>query len=359
MGNKIIINDNVMASVLDSDYSINEALTKVYYDEIQDRRAKVPELYKDMTPVQMAYLDAGVTKKTVLGDIMNQGTITTQGAGEWLLPVMIDTTLKEYVKSDDILPYIVSTTQTETARNVDVAYLDMTDPSNKENVKKSRVAEGADLPLAKIKIGEHSIRLFKYGRAVEETYEAMRELRVDMLQKTLFHIAKDTAKQESADAAMVALDGDGNNNPAAKLGETSGSGVITQEELIDYLIDYSETTGMTPTTIIANKKVYKQLVKMVYNTNTAFGANAKFAINAPQIGGDTLTVILSDIPQKSSKDIGIILNKDMSLTKHILNGSKISEYAGNIRNQTKLGTISEISGFSKSFPDGVMYFAVK
>ena len=359
MANKIIITDKVMDSVLNGTASVNESLAKEYYGEIQDRKKQNEALFGNMTPVQMAYFDAGINKKTMLGDIMNQGTITTQGAGDWLLPTLIDTTLKENVQSDNILPYIVSSTQTESARNVDVAYLDMTDEKNKDNTKKSRVAEGADLPLAKIAIGEQSIRLFKHGRAVEQTYEAMREMRVDMLQKTLGFIAKDVANQESLEAALVALNGDGNKNPAVKLGETGSAGVISQAELIDYLIDYIEATGMAATTIIANKKVYKQLVKMVYDSNTAFGANAKFTINAPQISGGNLNVILSDIPQVGSKDIGIVLNKDMSLTKHILNGSNISEYASNIRNQTKLGTISEIAGFSKSFPDGVMFFAVK
>jgi hypothetical protein len=77
-----------------------------------------------------------------------------------------------------------------------------------------RVAQGAEIPRAKLVGGDQTIRLHKYGRALEVSYETLRRQRIDMV---AFHIAR-MAVQAEADKVSSALDvlinGDGNANAA-------------------------------------------------------------------------------------------------------------------------------------------------
>lgn len=50
----------------------------------------------------------------------------------------------------------------------------------------------------------------------------------------------------------------------------------------------------------------------------------------------------------------IALNTSQSLVKYIAEGSNISEIEKNIRNQTQLGTFSEIANFGLFNPDTVL-----
>ena len=53
----------------------------------------------------------------------------------------------------------------------------------------------------------------------------------------------------------------------------------------------------------------------------------------------------------------MIFNKDYALNKYVETGSQIQEYDANIRNQTKLKTISETAGFAKFDANAVRYLA--
>lgn len=78
-----------------------------------------------------------------------------------------------------------------------------------------RVAEAAEVPRAKLVGGEQAIRLHKYGRALEASYEVLRRTPID---KVAFHIAR-LAIQAEVDKVVAVLDvminGDGNINTAA------------------------------------------------------------------------------------------------------------------------------------------------
>jgi hypothetical protein len=83
------------------------------------------------------------------------------------------------------------------------------------SVRLLRVAEGAEMPRAKLVGGDRNIRLYKYGRVLEVTYETLRRQRID---KVAFWLQR-LAIQAEVDKVDVALDtlinGDGNANTAA------------------------------------------------------------------------------------------------------------------------------------------------
>lgn len=81
-------------------------------------------------------------------------------------------------------------------------------------VRKYRVGESAEIPLGKLTPAEHIIRLHKYGRGIELSYEAMRRLRVDRLAWWIQFSALQDEIDKVAAAVTILIAGDGNSNAA-------------------------------------------------------------------------------------------------------------------------------------------------
>lgn len=354
---KINITDQVVSAVFDSDLTVNEALASVYQQELADRRQEDSTLAQ-LSPLQIAMMDAGITKATKLGDIMNGGTITTQPEknNEWMIPFWMDTRLHEAIYGQDILSYIITGSIGVDSTVLKAVTIDLLDSTNKPNVKRARVAEGADLPLAKIKTGEQSISLYKHGRAVELTYEAMKRMRIDEMGKILDAIAMDVTHQEYNEATDILLNGDGNSNAATQIGSaTATANTLTAAELTNACVDYYLANNYPVTTAVMPEGFYKSLIGLRYDTRLAEGANSKFMLNFPQVANENIDVLVGDVSKVGGKNVVLLFNKQYALTKYVENGSMIREYQGNIRNQTRLGTISDVSGFAKFMNSSVRY----
>lgn len=90
----------------------------------------------------------------------------------------------------------------------------MIDPAA-DSVRLRRIGEKADIPRAQIDLTSHVVRLYKYGRGIEMSYEAVRRVPID---KVGLFIAQ-AALQVEADRVMQAIDvllnGDGGGGSAA------------------------------------------------------------------------------------------------------------------------------------------------
>lgn len=343
MSKNLRITDEIMSDFFDvnNTKSLNEILYQRYEGEINDLKQSNEKL-KSFSPVKLAVLSAGITGNSQMKDF------TAQGAGSsWLLPAYIDETLHEDVTNSSIMPYLVTNTTAVNSLVVQAATLDLIDDkANKDAVRMKRVSEGADLPLAELKLGETAISLFKYGRAVQATYESMAYMKVDMFSKTINYIASDVADMQSERAINVLVNGDGNKNAINTI-QTASQDVITQDEMLDFMIAFQKQAKVPITTIITGEKFFKQLWKMKYSTQENFGIGSNFTLRTPQFSMQNVDLVLADVPQIGSKDAIVAFNKDMTLVKYTAPSMNIREIDKNIRNQTQLGTISEISGFSK------------
>lgn len=87
--------------------------------------------------------------------------------------------------------------------------------TNTANSRMVRVAEGAEIPRAKLTTGEHTINLLKYGRALESTYEALRRTRIEKVAFWLEQIAIQNEMDKVSQAINVLVSGDGNSGTAA------------------------------------------------------------------------------------------------------------------------------------------------
>lgn len=345
MEKKMYLNRDVMDIYL-SGKSLNDSIREVYDNEIKDKISK-DERLKNLSPFDLVMRDAGISKYSTMEKLLN--TAYTSGgvdANEWLFPAFIETTIREAIYADDILSYLCNTTIGVDSNIVKSASLDLLSDENKKAVKKMRVSEGADLPTAKIRVGEKAITLWKHGRAIEMTYEAVRRMRVDLFSKQMGAIVRDIAFQNFDSAVDVLVNGDGNRNAATKIATLANLEALTGEALADAMIEYFFANHYVADTIIMNKEKYKKLFGMAFNSNLIPGVSQKFTFDFPQIGSQSVTVLCGDVPQIGSKDVILLSNRDMSLIRYEENGSNIQENQNFARNQTQLMTISENSGYA-------------
>lgn len=351
---KICINNEVIDAYR-SGKSMNDAIRSVFKSQIDEKISEDQKLEK-LSPMNLVMLDAGLSKYSTMGDLMN--TAYTSGgteSNEWLFPAFVETTVREAIYASDILSYLCNTTIGVDSNIVKSAMLNLLSDKNKKGVKKMRIAEGADLPTAKITIGEKAINLWKHGRAIEMTYEAVRRMRIDLFTKQMGAIVNDIAFQNFDAAVDVLVNGDGNDNAATKLATLENLEALTGEALAGAMIDYFFTNHYIANTITMGREKYKKLFGMTFNANEVPGATAKLSFNFPQIGSQEVTVLCGDVPQIGGKDVIMLSNRDMSLIRYEENGSNIQENQMFARNQTQLMTISENSGYAINTNGSNMY----
>lgn len=356
---KICVNNRVLDQY-QKGLSLNDAIYNVFEGDIKDK-IKDNDAFAKMTPLQMVFHDAGISKYSTVGDIMNTANYTSNGmdSNEWLFPAWVETTIREAAYAQDIINYLCDTTQGVDSNIVKSATLDLMNDKNKPSIKKARIAEGADLPIGRIYIGEKAINLWKHGRAIELTYEAARRMRIDLFTKQMNAIISDIAFQNLDAAVDVLVNGDGNDNAAKQLGTLATDNVITPAELVGFLIDYWYTNHYSADTLTVPINFYKQIVGMTYDPTLAEGASMRMKFNTPQLGEQNLTVLCANIPKIGSKDALILSSRSNSLIRYVENGSNIQENQNFARNQTRLLTVSENSGYAIGVTGSNMYIQNK
>lgn len=336
---KIILTDEIVADALSKGATITDMLAEKYEGEIADR-IKSDERYAKIDAFQHALKDAGISKNSKVNAFYDSSANTS----DYLFPAWIEKRIAETVNKHDILQYICSNTTVVPSRSINGTIIDLTESSNKENVKKARVSPGADLPLAKIGTSETATTLYKTGRAIETTYEDIMYQSIDVFGKTLDYIANDVANQEVAIALEVLSKLNSSNVKTWGASDEE----LTAARMVKFGCEYFDSCGMPATTIIAPLGSYASMALMNMPVTNKEKASPSLAFRMPQgILGNVELIYSSDVPKISSSEQIIALNKDFSLIKYVAQGSQIREIAKNIRNQTQIGTVSEISGFAK------------
>lgn len=365
---KICLNNAVWDKYYKGD-SLNDAISDVFANEIQDRVKENPK-FADLKPLQMVMYDAGIKKTGYLGDMMNMKvnnsaytSVTPDpnlDINQWLFPAWVETTLREDLYGTDYLPYLVNTRIGIDGNTVQSPTLNLLSDTNKKALYKARIAEGADIPTGKITIGAQAITLWKRGRAIELTYEAARRMRIELFQRQMRAIASDLAHQEIEFAADVLVNGDGNTDSAAtQLGTTSKANTIEANDIIDALIEYSFKNHFNADTMVVPKKYLKEIAGMMFDSQLRPGASMNLSFNIPQISNNNLTVIGVEDMKVKTKEAFVLLNRDLTLVRYEENGSNIQEMDNFIRNQTRLMTLTENSGYAIGTAGSNMYVEVK
>lgn len=343
----IKVTDKIVSDAYTKGLKIVDVMAKEYEGEIADKIKANDKLAK-LTPLELAMVDAGLSVNSTIKSFF------TDSSNTLLFPAIIDSRIAEKTAANPMLGYVCTAIETVEGSSIKGIKLDWTSTDNAKALKKRDISEGADLPVVKVTTGDKAISLYKRGVAVQTTYEALMFCKLNMFLRTIDAIAANSANQQMGDAIDVLVNGDGNNNAATV--KTAASTSFAASDIVSFAVDFATANnGMAMDTIICNTTQAKALLNMTVSNTVDLGYRLGASFTFPQYDIKNITVIGDDrVPQSSSKDIIIGINRANALTKYIATGSQINEIASNIQNQTKLGTLSEIVGFSRFIDSAAM-----
>lgn len=211
-----------------------------------------------------------------------------------------------------------------------------------------RVSEGAELPKYTVKQAERAIDLYKYGGMLELTYESVRRIAIPMLSRYIGKIARAQVRRKIKRALAVALNGDGNMNPAPN--SPTGTNALRFQDLIDLIFE-GAALGSETSLLIGDASLVGQAVALFALTADGRPVDRPVAFNA---AGGTLPaplgmVLKLALPGSILEGSGKLLSVDSAdgLVEVYENGSEITESDRLITSQFERITFSENLGYAK------------
>lgn len=216
-----------------------------------------------------------------------------------------------------------------------------------------RIAEGAEMPRVKLAGGQHSIRLRKFGRVIEVTYESLRRLPIDVVAFHVARIAVQAERDRVAAALNVMINGDGNPGTAAEtvsltsLDPAAPAGTLTLPAWLAFKMRFKNP--YFPTTVLVNEDAALQLMLLnVGNANiplaslpAAAGNMALTPIN-PALREGLALGWLDEVPANAI----VAFDNRLAVERIVEIGSDISEVERWTTRQTQTLTLSENDGFA-------------
>lgn len=228
-----------------------------------------------------------------------------------------------------------------------------------EQLRKFRVGESAEIPVARIEGSEREIRLQKYGRALQASYEQLAMMRVDKLAWIIRFMAVQAEADKVATALTVMINGDGNANTAATeyeiaaLDAAATNDVLTLKGWLAFGMEFVSPYVMT--TVLMKKDMALQLALL--NTGSA-----NVPLTAASLGGlgtnatpinTTATGVRYGWTTEAPTGKILGFDRRMALEHVVMSGSQINEMDRFILSQVQVMTMTEIEGFSVLDPGAV------
>jgi hypothetical protein len=221
-------------------------------------------------------------------------------------------------------------------------------------LRRFRVGETADIPIAKLVGAENTVRLKKYGRGIQASYEDLRRMRVDKLAFYIQWMALQSEIDKVAAALDVLVNGDGNSNTvpvthnltaldaAATAGTLSLKGWLAFK--MKFVNPYMVTTALMQEAValqLALLNTGSANIPLVTLPNGQGGLNTGLSpIN--QFADNVRYGWTSDAPSLKI----VAFDKRFALERVTEIGSEISEMERYITNQTQIMTMTEVEGYA-------------
>jgi len=270
-----------------------------------------------------------------------------------LFPEFVNRVAREALVQDSILNEMVAI-RTPIDSN---AYRSIYITNDETKTTKKRVSQGADFPVAEMTTSENTIKIYKYGRRVKATYEAIRRMRIDLFALHIKAIMKQADVDRATDAYTVLKDGDGNTGTAA----TNYNKTALQTGLASAALTYSGWLSYM-------FKFYPY--KMTHIIGPAASLVELLTVDAPNIdplkliqqlkfgnagnGGEMAQNIFNDyrivfLPDATANTL-LGYDKQYALEQVTEIGSDLAESQRLIANQWEEIVISEVNGFAVFLP---------
>lgn len=253
-----------------------------------------------------------------------------------LFPEYVARAVRQGMEEADALPAIL-------AGVTDIDSLDyrtITCSPTKEEKGLAEVGEGAFIPETVIRAQDNLVRLYKRGRMLTASYEAIRFQRLDLFTVTLRQIGAYIARAQLADAVNAIIDGDGNDNPA---GETFRAG----ERLAysDLLALWKDLDPYELNVLIANGFDAVKLLEMSEFKDSAAGQTFHAT-------GKMITPIGARLIRSSAAPAGSVVGLDRRCALEMVRaGGVTTEYDKLIDRQLERCAVTCTAGFAKIMPD--------
>lgn len=216
-----------------------------------------------------------------------------------------------------------------------------------------RVAEGSDVPAAKLTGGDHTITLKKYGRALEVSYEALRRTRLDRLALHIARLSVQNEVDKVAAALTILVSGDGNANTAATnhnlmtLDTSTSSGVLTLKAWLSFKMQFANPYVCQ----VAITREANALLLLLLNTGSANVPLVQVQAAAGYGGFSQINPGLRDnvgLGWTSDAPANVIVGIDtrFALERVIEIGANIEEVQRWATRQTQALVMTEIEGFA-------------
>lgn len=337
-------------------------LSRTMYDQARAAKQNISQFLEQKYPTpegekldafQRALKQEGIFTKSIYDKGISASDVEAFYRTEesrFLFPEYIARSVREAIVQDTMLPYLVGVFTTIDSDTYRTFYVD--DQPAKQ--KKKRVTEAAELPRVKITGRDQVVKIYKFGRAIEASYEVLRRMKIDMLALHLRRMAMQVAKDKVEEIINVIVNGDGNNNaaPVIKSSVLVGSATtLTAEVFLRFLMEFEE---FPCNTIIADKAGFINIVLAELPSLStadvlkilAQGTSVGINLTAPQMPSGAVRLFWhKDVGAK--KIIGI--NNQFAIEQVTEAGSDIYEAGKFIERQTEILTLSETNGYAKVF----------
>jgi hypothetical protein len=145
-----------------------------------------------------------------------------------LFPVFMASQIIAGVLASSLVPSLIATEQRISSHVAEK--ITSTDTSATRTLKFA--GEGTDLPKTKIQRSEGSIKLYKYGRLLEASYESLRLMKVDIFGLMLQRMGMQIGIDQTDDLIETLIAGDGTSGSAVTDTDAEVSGTLDYDELI-------------------------------------------------------------------------------------------------------------------------------
>lgn len=326
---------------------------------LNNKYADIVEKYNgELDAFDIALLSKGIIVKDNLEfGIQSSSMMTffTTDENKMLFPEFMVRQLRQISGMPSIINEIVASTRVITGDAAKQVVLDLSNTpagaKNKQALKKRRIAEGANIPVATLKLGEIAIKIYKYGIGVKATYEVLRRTTIDMFRKQMELVSLQAGYDEVGAVVEVIVEGDGNTNAAkvyqaTELNPQAEEGKIDEITLVKFLV---KQAPFNYDTILVDEEIYTQICTILLDKNLTNAINPRVNFEFPQ-------GLLSNLRVIYSEDLGLTgdgkhqiigLAKKYAIEKTVEAGSIINEVSKTVENQTQLAVMTENAGFNK------------
>ncbi|MFA9381509.1 MAG: phage major capsid protein, partial [Acetanaerobacterium sp.] len=259
---------------------------------------------------------------------------TTESAA--LFPEYVARAVRQGIGEADVLERIVATKTVIDGMD----YRSIASNPGEDKKALRRVAEGAAIPETTVTTQENLVKLYKRGRMLVASYEAVRFAKLDLFTVTLRQIGAYIASAQLDDAVRVLTDGDGNSNPITSIATGTAGGISYQNlvALWQALDPYSLNT------LIASPAVIAKLLCIDELKDAVAGLNFQ--------GTGKLVTPLGAVIVKANAAQDAIIGIDKGFALEMVSAQEVSiDYDRLIDRQLERAAVTSIAGFAKIFTD--------